>query len=587
MTTHTILRRALLMLLMPLCTHPAFALQGARPAPATPHQWRVVWTADPAHEASIVFSTDAPLRGASVWFDDRPPTDAGYRREQTCQREGPYTLHADERDLGEPWFHVARLLDLRPDSEYHFQLACGTERSPALRFRTAPADDRDVSVLSGGDSRSGWSDRLRMNRLIATLAQQDPALLCLLHGGDYVGEGDRFVLWDRWLDHLELATTSDGRVLPIVPVRGNHDWGDLFGEVFDRPGTSRGVWYESRLSAAITLFALDTNVASGGPQLFWLEDRLGTARQRSRWLLCSYHRPIYPAVKDPGLALPFWAPVFEQHDVDLVLESDGHCIKRTVPIRAGRQDPTGVTYIGEGGLGVAQRAPRRDRWYLVDEATSSGHHLQRLDFARDGLRVRVLRLVDAPAPEDAVLSTPIAPGANWRYLAAAEPPANWTEPDFDDSGWPEAPAGFGYGDDDDRTLLADMQGRYSRVYLRHTFAAAALLDDAELSLRIRYDDAFIAWLNGSERLRVGVRDGTGNAASGIALHEAEQVEHFALRDWRHLLRPGRNVLAIEGHNQDVGSSDFTLDPWLALDPLPSTTAPDHQVFDDFTLRPRR
>jgi outer membrane protein assembly factor BamB len=42
------------------------------------------------------------------------------------------------------------------------------------------------------------------------------------------------------------------------------------------------------------------------------------------------------------------------------------------------------------------------------------------------------------------------------------------------------------------------------------------------------------------------------------------METFPIDDWRELLRPGRNVLAIEGHNVTLDSSDFTLDPSLVL-----------------------
>ena len=77
------------------------------------------------------------------------------------------------------------------------------------------------------------------------------------------------------------------------------------------------------------------------------------------------------------------------------------------------------------------------------------------------------------------------------------------------AGWKAGPAGFGYGDDDDATVLKDMQGKYTTVYVRNEFE----LDPGEreqiidLGLVINYDDAFIAYLNGHEVLRVGVEQG--------------------------------------------------------------------------------
>ena len=60
-------------------------------------------------------------------------------------------------------------------------------------------------------------------------------------------------------------------------------------------------------------------------------------------------------------ACPHFCPLFDKYHIDIALESDGHCMKRTAPIRHGKKDPTGIVYVGEGGLGVGQRK----RWQSV------------------------------------------------------------------------------------------------------------------------------------------------------------------------------------------------------------------------------
>ena len=86
------------------------------------------------------------------------------------------------------------------------------------------------------------------------------------------------------------------------------------------------------------------------------------------------------------IAIQSWVPLFEKHNVDLVCEADGHNIKRTVPIRNGKQDETGIVYIGEGGLGVPQRTPKNDRWYLQSPGMADkGHHVFVLTFREDEL----------------------------------------------------------------------------------------------------------------------------------------------------------------------------------------------------------
>ncbi len=156
----------------------------------------------------------------------------------------------------------------------------------------------------------------------------------------------------------------------------------------------------------------------------------------------------------------------------------------------------------------------------------------------------------------------IEKGADWQYLAGRHPDRTWIQPDFDTEGWKMSPAGFGFGDDDDKTILKDMRGRYSVVYIRKSFGVSDIAKISELGLAINYDDAFIAYLNGKEILRVGVRRGSGARASNIDSHEADGYVYFPIRDYNSLLHEGVNVLAIEGHNDDADSSDFSLDPYL-------------------------
>ena len=164
-------------------------------------------------------------------------------------------------------------------------------------------------------------------------------------------------------------------------------------------------------------------------------------------------------------------------------------------------------------------------------------------------------------PESAYL---IKPNEPWQYLAGSDPVGEWTSADFVAEGWKTAPAGFGYGDDDDQTMLDDMKDNYTRVYLRKDFDAKAAGGTAAATLMINYDDAFIAYLNGQEIARVGVQNGSGPQTGTIASHEAAGHEAFAIAQFGQLLRPGKNILAIEGHNILPTSSDFTLDPHLTI-----------------------
>jgi hypothetical protein len=170
----------------------------------------------------------------------------------------------------------------------------------------------------------------------------------------------------------------------------------------------------------------------------------------------------------------------------------------------------------------------------------------------------------APVSEDLV-----ARGATWKFFRGRSEPSggtlDWTKAGFADGGWETGAAGFGYDDDDDATVLADMEDGYTTVYIRKTFSVADPTSIGALELSINYDDGFIAFLNGGEI----ARSNAGPAGSYPAFddvagasHNAGTFEAFRVTGAGALLVPGTNVLAAVGLNARIDSSDFSLHPAL-------------------------
>lgn len=161
----------------------------------------------------------------------------------------------------------------------------------------------------------------------------------------------------------------------------------------------------------------------------------------------------------------------------------------------------------------------------------------------------------------------VEPHAEWDYLAGRDAPKDWATVEFIPeaaAGWKSGPAGFGYGDGDDVTVLKDMENRYTTVYVRTEFELEPGQKEqiTDLGLVVSYDDAFIAYLNGHEVLRVGVGKGSGTSAKDVTSHNAKGYEYFSLKDALQYLTDDDNIIAVEGHNVRASSSDFTLDPYV-------------------------
>jgi hypothetical protein len=354
-----------------------------------PLHGRVIWTADPSTQATLSWST--PKRGETHTVRYRIKDDSG-PTSTVLAESGRFTG-------GEPelYYHHARLAELQPSTAYEVEFISDKVHSEKMYFITGPDDDRSFSILHGGDSRSDHGIRRTMNRLIgermATTANNknpDDDILAFAHGGDFVGNGKNVKQWSQWLSDHELTRGTDGRLLPIIPTRGNHDHGTPFNEVFGFPEADKNI-YALDLGTQVRWITLNTEISTGGDQAKWLEQELKESRPKYRWMLAQHHYPVYPAVKGIGSAFHNWAPLYEKYNLDLACESDGHNIKRTFPIRDGKQDPTGVVYIGEGGLGAPQRTPKTDRWYLGDPGIADkGNHVFMLTFEKEKLTIKCI-----------------------------------------------------------------------------------------------------------------------------------------------------------------------------------------------------
>jgi acid phosphatase type 7 len=171
----------------------------------------------------------------------------------------------------------------------------------------------------------------------------------------------------------------------------------------------------------------------------------------------------------------------------------------------------------------------------------------------------------AEAPEDFFVAIPKF--SEWSYLAGEHPGegTKWTELKYDDLDWKRGEAPFGYSYKEARTVLDDMKGQYTVLYMRHEFEVEHADHIAELGLMVNYDDGFIAYLNGKEVRRVGVAKGNGKGAQQVKSHDATRHGYFPLKEFEKHLRDGTNVLAIEGHNSSLDSHDFLMDAYLLIE----------------------
>lgn len=156
-------------------------------------------------------------------------------------------------------------------------------------------------------------------------------------------------------------------------------------------------------------------------------------------------------------------------------------------------------------------------------------------------------------------------GGVWKYVKgtneASSPTTLWRQPAFVDTTWPSGALPIGYGESFITTVLSDMNGGYSSVFLRKTFVATNVTAISALQLEALYDDGFKLFINGANVYNANIATGEVpyNGFAGPA-REDLSFNRINLPVPATYLAEGANTIAIQLHNSSLsGSSDAFID----------------------------
>ncbi len=187
-------------------------------------------------------------------------------------------------------------------------------------------------------------------------------------------------------------------------------------------------------------------------------------------------------------------------------------------------------------------------------------------------------------PGDYIVTTVLAEGNPARALVPSDASlgTDWIDSDFNDSGWTYGDTGVGFDSTprlqeflgldlenppDDQPPIS-MRYENASVYVRVPFEFDGDVSEFDqFVLGMRYDDGFVAYLNGVEVASANAPGRNGNTeelqwdsdATSTNRNPAT-VEEFDLAPFRDLMRQGRNVLAIQGMNSTASSGDVLVLP---------------------------
>ena len=372
----------------------------ARPAGRTvvPFGRHISYGADPTTQISVVWQVPAAVTNPYVRIG-HSPLDFGEKiKAQLSVLSTPFTdiSAVDSVPLVHPatveqYYIQARISHLLPGQTYYYAVghdgydpAAGPHVEPARPFTTAPCGQPDYTFTAFGDQGVSYD----AVALATTVRSQNPAFH--LHAGDlsYANDGGSGQItnsydprvWDSFLVQNELFAAS----IPWQPVVGNHEmepWysPDGYGGIFDRfAQPTEGQAYYSFTYGNVAFIALDANDVtfeykanfgySQGKQTAWLNKQLAAHRANRAidFIVVYFHECAYctaDAHASDGGVRAAWTPLFDQFDVDLVINGHNHVYERTDPLRGGavttaaptgstvRSKTYGTTYVVAGSSG--------------------------------------------------------------------------------------------------------------------------------------------------------------------------------------------------------------------------------------------
>ncbi|HAN83955.1 MAG TPA: hypothetical protein DCQ59_12080, partial [Verrucomicrobiales bacterium] len=164
-------------------------------------------------------------------------------------------------------------------------------------------------------------------------------------------------------------------------------------------------------------------------------------------------------------------------------------------------------------------------------------------------------------------------GTQAKWHVPAGPVDDWTNPDFDDSGWNSGETGIGFDSPGGRyqPLIGaggdagdEMRSKNATVYIRIPFEVADPTGISNLNLRLKWEDGFVAHLNGKEFYKEsapGLPAWNSRSTEG-GRNEDNATSFFNYPVAQGGLVTGTNILAIQGLNSSAGSSDAIFVPEL-------------------------
>ncbi|GAA1739093.1 hypothetical protein GCM10009809_38100 [Isoptericola hypogeus] len=287
---------------------------------------------------------------------------------------------------GNPLQHYSATVDaLQPGTAYKYRVGLEGAWSEWFEFTTADPDDTDFQFVYYGDAQIGLDST--WPKVVAQAEASAPDSIGSVHAGDLINTGSNETEWRNWFTGMQTSAATTN----VMAAPGNHEysgdklltaWKANFEYPHNNPTTEsigdladlavgdtdvakqyaayfehwtqfatetvyftdyQGVRFitinATRDTTFLTPDTLPACAAADCPstkvaalwtqfQAAWLDHVL--EQSPSKWNVVTFHQPVYStsAGRNEPTLRQYWVPVFQKHDIDLVMMGHDHTYAR-------------------------------------------------------------------------------------------------------------------------------------------------------------------------------------------------------------------------------------------------------------------
>lgn len=297
---------------------------------AVPDRIILTWAEDPITAQSVTWRTDTSVARPIAEIAVATP---GSEFKAVAQR---VTARSTElsTDLGVALYHTANFRELRASTKYVYRVGDGVNWSEWSHFTTASDKPEPFSFIYFGDAqndiKSHWS------RVVREAFKDAPRASFLLHAGDLVNGANRDSEWGEWFYSAGWIL----RTMPSIATPGNHEyqgaqlsrhWQPMFEFPKNGPdGLEETVYYIDYQGARIVSLNTNRNLDA---QVKWFDEMM--QNNDARWTIVTMHHPVFSTAgtRDNRVLRNKLQPLFDRHQIDIVLQGHDHTYSRTDRMR--------------------------------------------------------------------------------------------------------------------------------------------------------------------------------------------------------------------------------------------------------------